>query len=54
MLASICVGRHVATNSVFIEIANILWGLNIGPAKNSQGSFVLPDCNDSIDDGLVV
>ncbi|KAJ7690176.1 cytochrome P450 [Mycena olivaceomarginata] len=50
----ICVGRHVSKNSMFIEIACLLWSFNIGPGKNKDDNIVLPDPTDSIDEGLVV
>ncbi|KDQ22589.1 hypothetical protein PLEOSDRAFT_1050622 [Pleurotus ostreatus PC15] len=50
----ICVGRHVSNNSMFIEIASILWACNIRPGKNEAGEIVMPDPQNSIDEGLVV
>ncbi|KAJ7810244.1 cytochrome P450 [Mycena olivaceomarginata] len=38
----ICVGRHVSNNSMFIEIACLLWSFNIGPGKDKDGNIVLP------------
>jgi hypothetical protein len=39
---------------MFIEIACILWCFNIGPGKDAEGNVVLPDPNESLDEGLVV
>ncbi|KAJ8507836.1 hypothetical protein ONZ45_g9819 [Pleurotus djamor] len=50
----ICVGRHVSNNSMFIEIACLLWACNIRPGKDENGNVVMPDPHDSIDEGLVV
>ena len=50
----ICVGRHVSNNSMFIEIAALLWAFNITPAKDAKGNDILPDPMDSVDEGLVV
>ncbi|KAF5355241.1 hypothetical protein D9758_006004 [Tetrapyrgos nigripes] len=43
----ICVGRHVADNSLFINIATMLWAMNI----EKQGTV---DIKNVIEDGLVV
>jgi len=50
----ICVGRHVSNNSMFVEIAALLWCFDITPAKDAQGKDILPDPMDSVDEGLVV
>jgi len=50
----ICVGRHVATNSLFIDIACMLWAASIRPVKDQQGNPILPDSEATINDGLVV
>ncbi|KAJ7780309.1 cytochrome P450 [Mycena maculata] len=50
----ICVGRYVSNNSMFIEIASLLWSFNIGAGRNQEGNIVLPDPMDTIDDGLIV
>ncbi|KAJ3804446.1 cytochrome P450 [Lentinula lateritia] len=50
----ICVGRHIASNSMFIEIACLLWAFNIRAENDSKGRNILPDSLDSIDEGLVV
>ncbi|KAJ3775934.1 cytochrome P450 [Lentinula raphanica] len=39
----ICVGRHVANNSLFIHIAYMLWAFNIAPETDSDGKTRLPD-----------
>ncbi|THU82021.1 cytochrome P450 [Dendrothele bispora CBS 962.96] len=43
----ICVGRHVADNSLFINIASILWAMNL--EKNSK-----IETEEVVEDGLVV
>lgn len=50
----ICVGLNISNDSIFINIASVLWAFNIGPNKNSDGDFVLPDPHNSVDEGLVV
>ncbi|KAJ7477309.1 cytochrome P450 [Mycena galericulata] len=50
----ICVGRHVANQSMFIQIACLLWCFDIGPAKDEQGNIVMPDPMNSVDEGLIV
>ncbi|KAJ7108038.1 cytochrome P450 [Mycena crocata] len=50
----ICVGRHVANASLFIDIASILWALSIEPCKDAEGMPILADPNDCVDTGLVI
>ncbi|KIK68270.1 hypothetical protein GYMLUDRAFT_256026 [Collybiopsis luxurians FD-317 M1] len=50
----ICVGRHVANNSLFIQIASLLWAFDISPEVDASGNPCLPDSLDCIDYGLVV
>lgn len=48
----ICVGRHVANNSLFIDMAMMLWALKIEPyIDGTEPMFDLSGC---IEDGLVV
>jgi len=46
----ICVGRHVSNNSMYIDIANMLWATWI---ENAPGA-PMPDNVSMLDDGLVV
>ena len=39
----VCPGMHLARNSLFIEIARILWGFDILPDLDAHGRPVLPD-----------
>lgn len=39
----LCVGRHMANNSLFIAIASILWAMTISPIKDEMGKLVIPD-----------
>ncbi|KAJ6598661.1 cytochrome P450 [Mycena sp. CBHHK59/15] len=50
----ICVGRHVANQSMFIQIACLLWCFVIGPGEDEHGNIVMPDPMDSVDEGLIV
>lgn len=50
----ICIGRHVANNSLFINIAMMLWAMNIERAKDENGSLLPLDVDGCIEDGLVV
>ncbi|KAI0080439.1 cytochrome P450 [Panus rudis PR-1116 ss-1] len=38
-----CPGLHLARNSIFINIARILWAFDISPAVDDNGNKVLPD-----------
>ncbi|KAF8989955.1 cytochrome P450 [Cyathus striatus] len=48
----ICVGRHVANDTMFILIARILWAFDIAPTKDASGCSLVPDSMECIDDGL--
>ncbi|KAJ7121823.1 cytochrome P450 [Mycena crocata] len=50
----ICVGRHVANNSLFIDMAYILWALTISPLKDNNGKPIMPDTEGYVNDGLVL
>ncbi|PFH53325.1 hypothetical protein AMATHDRAFT_55202 [Amanita thiersii Skay4041] len=50
----ICVGRHVSNNSMFMEMACILWAFDISPGKNEYGEIVKPNPDDAHVEGLVV
>ncbi|KAI0254607.1 cytochrome P450 [Lactifluus subvellereus] len=50
----ICVGKHVANNSLFIDIAMMLWACTIEPAKDENGHVIPIDVDGCIEDGLVV
>jgi len=39
----ICVGRHLANNALFINIASILWSCKISPAIDHVGKPMIPD-----------
>ncbi|KAF9468308.1 cytochrome P450 [Collybia nuda] len=46
----VCVGANIATNSVFIAIAHIIWAFDIAPSDLAP----LPSPDDIIDTGVVV
>ncbi|KAH6904896.1 cytochrome P450 [Coprinopsis sp. MPI-PUGE-AT-0042] len=50
----ICVGRYVANNTLFIDIAHILWACTIEPARNHDGSLVQYNDHANLKEGLVV
>ncbi|KAJ7720444.1 cytochrome P450 [Mycena metata] len=50
----LCVGRHVANSSLFIDIACLLWAVHIRPEQDAHGEPILPSESESINDGLVV
>jgi len=50
----ICVGMNVANQALFIDIASVLWALNIDKLYDSSGGFIVPSRTDCIDEGLVV
>lgn len=50
----ICVGKHVANNSLFIYFATMLWACTIIPGKEENGKVIPIDVDGCIEDGLVV
>ncbi|KAN0132230.1 Cytochrome P450 [Lactarius tabidus] len=50
----ICPGKHVANNSLFIDIAMTLWACNIEPGKDEHGNVTPIDVDGWVEDGLVV
>ena len=50
----VCVGRHVADNSLFINIAVMLWASRIERKKDASGQLVPLDVDGFVDEGIVV
>jgi len=50
----ICVGRHSADNSLFMNIATLLWAMKIERKKDASGRLVPLDVDNWVDVGLVV
>ncbi|KAI0270344.1 cytochrome P450 [Russula aff. rugulosa BPL654] len=50
----ICVGRHMADNTLFINIAILLWAMNFERKKDASGRLVPLDVNGWVDVGLVI
>jgi hypothetical protein len=48
----VCVGKHVANNSLFIDIAMTLWACNIEPGKDTRGNVIPIDVDGWVEDGL--
>ncbi|KZT29047.1 cytochrome P450 [Neolentinus lepideus HHB14362 ss-1] len=50
----ICVGRHIANNSLFINIAAMLWAMNIGRPEDENGQPIPLDVDGCVHNGVVV
>ena len=50
----ICVGRDLAQQSLFINIATILWGTDITKATDERAQPIIPSPSDLVDKGVVV
>ncbi|KAJ8523218.1 hypothetical protein ONZ45_g349 [Pleurotus djamor] len=48
----VCVGRHVANNAMFIQVASILWALRVLPGSDDLANSTLPDPNATTDRGI--
>jgi cytochrome P450 len=49
-----CVGRHMANNSLFIDIAVLLWATKIERKKDASGRLLPLDVDGFVDHGIVV
>ncbi|KAH8991461.1 cytochrome P450 [Lactarius hatsudake] len=50
----VCPGKHVANNSLFIDIAMMLWACNIEAGKDEQGNVIPIDVDGWVEDGLLI
>ncbi|KAF5374224.1 hypothetical protein D9758_004661 [Tetrapyrgos nigripes] len=50
----ICVGLNFANQSLFIDIATLLWAASIEPAYDEAGAEIVPSTTDYVDEGIVV
>ena len=50
----LCVGRHMADNTLFINIAILLWAMKIERKKDASGRFLPLDVDGWVDGGLIV
>jgi hypothetical protein len=46
--------RHIANNSLFINIATILWTLTIEPARDDKGEYIMPIVEGDANAGVVL
>ncbi len=49
-----CVGKHAANDSLFIDIATVLWAARLEPAYDEIGKEILPDTDTPVDLGTVL
>ncbi|KAI9443652.1 cytochrome P450 [Lactarius indigo] len=49
-----CVGRHVANNSLFINIATVLWALKLERKKDAIGQLLPLDVDGTVETSLVI
>ena len=49
----ICVGRHVANDTMFIAFALMLWAMDLVPAKDEHGKDIPVNVNDYVDSGML-
>lgn len=49
----ICVGRHVANDTMFIAFAVMLWASEVVPAKDERGKDIPVDVDGYLDSGMV-
>jgi cytochrome P450 len=49
----ICIGRHVANDTMFIAFAILLWALEVVPAKDECGKDIPVDVDGYLDNGML-
>ena len=49
-----CVGRHVANNSLFVDIAVMLWATRIERKRDASGQLLPLDVDGFVDNGVVM
>jgi cytochrome P450 len=49
-----CVGKLLANESLFIDVARILWAVHIDRVRDESGKELLPDTESIVDIGLVM
>jgi cytochrome P450 len=50
----ICVGKHLANESLFINTARTLWAATLEWTKDENGNDIVPDTSAFIDEGLIM
>ncbi|TFK67284.1 cytochrome P450 [Pluteus cervinus] len=50
----ICSGMNLATQFLFINIATLLWSVNVEPAYDQDGQAIVPSPTDWIDEGTLM
>lgn len=44
---------NIANQALFINIASVLWAVNIEKAYDANGEIIIPSRTDCVDEGLV-
>ena len=50
----ICVGKHLANESLFIHTARILWAATLECVQDENGKDIVPEINSFVDMGLIM
>ncbi|KAF8191490.1 cytochrome P450 [Mycena galopus ATCC 62051] len=50
----VCVGKDIANNTLFIDIASMLWALDFAAPVDDSGNKILPSRTACVDEGLAV
>jgi cytochrome P450 len=49
-----CIGKHAANDSLFINIATVLWAAQLERGRDEVGKEIPPDMESSVDLGMVL
>ncbi len=50
----LCAGKHLADQTVFIDIASFIWAFSVQKATDEKGLPITPSRDATINDGVVV
>ena len=48
------IGCYMANNALFIDIAMLLWAVNISAVNDEEGKPIVPDTLDAVSGGLAM
>ena len=48
----ICIGRHMANNAIFLNMATILWAVNITALTDDAGKPIIPNTLEAANAGI--
>jgi len=50
----ICLGRHMANNAIFLNMATMLWAVNIAALIDEAGKPIIPNTLETVNAGIAM